>query len=253
MHKVELKYKKKVLTRLIPSSWNELSMRQVRFAARLMLKKTSVFNFCLFSLIKFLRIPHRWLRCIDGETMYILSEKTHFLLEENTFTVNLFPVLKIKGRRYYGPASNLYDITLIEYAKAETRFIKYSETNDRKYLNELIAILWRPRKFFFFKRYKYDDRFINNADSISRLPEDITFSIFLFFYGCRNYIIQSFPHVFIKTEDDATTENFGWAGLINDLAGTKFGDIDKTSDTYLYTILLYLEQCAMREIENRKK
>ncbi len=64
-----------------------------------------------------------------------------WLFEKNTFTTNLFPMLKVPDGRFpffttkfYGPASNFDNITLDEYADAEFCLAEYARTNAELWL-----------------------------------------------------------------------------------------------------------------------
>ena len=63
------------------------------------------------------------------------------------FTRNFIP--KICGR-YYGPADAFQDLTFCEYRIAHGFFAEYARNGKPDDLNKLIAVLYRPRKRFYW-------------------------------------------------------------------------------------------------------
>lgn len=262
MKNIILKYKGKSIKRSLPENWNELTGKQLIKISGLFNKQLRIYEFRLICLFYIISVNYRIFDRIDRETLYLIGEQINFLLKENNLVRNLIPSIKIRLKKYYGPSDRFQNITLIEFAKAETRYKNYIETNNEKYLNELIAILYRPKKWFIpflklinnyngDKRREYNDRYIKNMDRISNLPINLRLAILLYWEGCRLYIMNKYTHVFSRDQEEKKNDT-GWAGLITDLAGTKFGDIDQTANTLLHTILIYLETAAIRAIEMEK-
>lgn len=249
----EVKVDKRVI--MLPGSWNELSREQYEFVCGLLLEGLSEELYKLRLMRYFMDMPLKLFKPVD---IYAIEEQLGFLCKEPDITYNKYSELSIKGKSYYGPADMLEDITLIEFARADQRFLEYVANKDEKDLNELIAVLWRRRKMFIgFQRLfriwdgDYRVRFqdymtYQNSNIFARLPQRKKFAIFLWYAACRKRIIEIFADVF-DGEKDKDSKEYGWGDIIIDLAGDKFGTIDKTANTLLFTILMYLRNNKKKE------
>jgi hypothetical protein len=244
-----------------PASWNELTFKQLSLISFLFGEKLKIVDFKIIALFKFLNIKKSVFAKITDTDMTFLTNTLDFLVNNVVLTKNLLPKMKLGIVKYlYGPADKLKNVSFIEFAKADTNYLLYLNTKDEKYLNKLIAVLYRQRHWFvnimkflnIFNgdvRQKYNDYFIiKNEPAIAKLKLNDRIAIMLFYQGCRNYIINKFPRVF-KSGGSEDKESFGWAQLILELAGTKFGNDEQTANTLLHTILMHLEISA---IQNEK-
>ena len=166
--------------------------------------------------------------------------------------------LNIADDVYHGPNSSLSNISFYEWCKADSYFINYHETKKKRYLNKLIATLYRPSKpnteenkatnFNGDVRLPlqgYESTLNKRAWMISQLPLVNRLTILHFFSSCRKEITDTFENIFPKPKDDEVPEkrggnDYGWAGVILELAGTKFGDDAAVSSKPLFTILVHL-------------
>jgi hypothetical protein len=257
-----------------PSSWNELSQRQLIDICDLFIQKKTenIFraavvlimigkNTLLFKSWRFYnfmkskgRNHSMFADVLDGINVSIfrISETLDFLYKKNELTRNLIP----KFRGLYGPSDLFGNLTFIEYSKADIRCRSYDNTHDEKYLNELIAVLYRPGKYFWNirrhftadsdPRQSYGDRYISNAKRVARWPQAVRRAIYLYYKGCSEALLTRYPHVFTVVENSEQPQNaFGMGGLIASLAGEKFGNPDQTANTMLHYILIHLEQEAI--------
>jgi hypothetical protein len=188
------------------------------------------------------------------------------------------------GKKFIAPSARLSNSVFVEFAFADEYLQKYLETKDVQFLNKLIACIYRPKKSFIQqlinpssdKRQKFNEEDIErNSKLISYLPDEIRFSIFLFYIGCRKYLVKTFAAVFQsdysedeslpvdlrerlrkqKEEQSKNEINFGWIGLINNLSKSgQYGDYEKTKYTNLHTVLYNLcidiIQAKKKENEN---
>lgn len=179
-----------------------------------------------------------------------LLDLMKWLGEPSELTKNPFPVLKVGRRKYQGPKEGLKDITYYDFALVDLllRDMAYAMKEDRPADAEaakvkIMAVLWKK------PGEQYDEKRAEaRAKTFSRLSAEWKDTAYLFVSGCLRQIMRSFPRIFTDGQDtdDAQDENYGHAEVILDLAGGKFGDIEKTQYTPLYTILMYLEHEARR-------
>lgn len=158
-----------------------------------------------------------------------------------------FKIRKFRARlkTYHAPADYLKNVTILEFSKADHAFNQYIKTKEMHYLDHLVAVLYRParnkseragdiRVPFMAETLEADTK------KIRRVPSKIKHAILLSFWGCRNHLVERFPGVFYS-EPKQQDQQYGWAGLLLELSGGKFGDLDKTCDANLYTVLMYLD------------
>ena len=74
------------IKRQLPSAWNELTRKQLFPIAKGFLARITAADFKVQLLKAFLRINKRYLRKIDAESVFFLSETLNFVLEENKLT-----------------------------------------------------------------------------------------------------------------------------------------------------------------------
>ena len=103
------------------------------------------------------------------------------------------PVLKIGGRRFYGPDDAIFNSVYGEFIQATNEFTDYSKTGDESHLDRMIATLYRPAKRFSWLRkqlpgYKGDKRRQFNphlteryAKRLAKLPAHLKYAVYLFF------------------------------------------------------------------------
>jgi hypothetical protein len=240
----------------MPSEWNELTKKQVLFVSRLFQGQHSVVDFKIRMLLNFLSIRQKVLKGMDHEDVYFLCESLNFLFKEVTLTKNLLPVLRTGRRKYFGPADAMMNCTFGEFTMANSLLDSFSKTKEQKYLDEMVAVLYRPRKWFWFIRKAFTDnqdprkKFVNRSlkkrsRNISRLDYEIKYSVFLFFSGVLNSLPMLYPYIY-QQKGDAGSEDNGWASLIISLADGKTDDksLETVMNSNLYNVFIGLNKKA---------
>lgn len=180
-------------------------------------------------------------KVLDNEELYNLLFLVDWVFERNTLTKNIFPILKVNSTDFYGPNNGLKNITCIEFAISESFFKSYNTKNDIESLNSLIGCLYRntdnTKKFGDLREDFNKDKIEFYSAIFSELDEEIKQCILLWYIGCRNKIISNFNIIFKGNENDKPSE-YGFLGLIMNMAGGKFGDFEKTSNTNLFLFLM---------------
>mgnify|MGYP003487987663 FL=1 len=152
------------ITKLTPSTWNELTPRQLIYVAsqwqgwkHIELSKQKGIATAKQRAIDFSRIAllqqlldinpfnifsptRRAFNNVAPEQMVDLLKTTDFIFAENTLTENKFH----KIGKLYGPRSELKYLRIGEFAYTETAFLRYHNTGKAEHLNNLCAILYRP-------------------------------------------------------------------------------------------------------------
>ena len=240
----------------MPSAWNELTRKQVLFVSRLFQGQLTLMDFKLRVLLKFLTIRQKVMKRIDHEDVYFLCESLDFLFKEVSLTKNLLPDLRNGRRKYLGPADAMMNCTFGEFTMANSLLDSFSKTKEQKYLDEMVAVLYRPRKWFWFIQKSFTDnqdprkRFVNRSlkrrcQRIARLDNEVKYSIFLFFSGVLNTLPLLYPYVY-EQQGSTGSEDNGWASLIISLADGKTDDksLETVMNSNLYNVFIGLNKKA---------
>lgn len=224
-----------VLKLTAPTSWNELTQKQLFYVMKRFIRelpeKYVLINFLeYFCRIKLLKgtVRHKGKNCftfrkrfrkflMTAEQVTIMLTKLEFLLKETGLTKNPLPVFKIKRTKYYGPADSLYNITLREFIFAEMNFMSFCKGRHVVYLNNLIAILWRPQvkpyepdspHYSGDRRERFNDHiFIKRAHRLYKLPLYKKYALFSFYSGARIQLQKEFPAVFKEDGGSSNPRN----------------------------------------------
>ena len=172
-------------------------------------------------------------------------------------TKNLIPEIKINGITYYGPADSLTNILFHEYIVTETNLVNYYQTQDEKFLNNLIAALYReedpqynPTDIAFSgdRRKPFNDFQIEaRANAISKLDPKIKQAILFFYDGCRNYLKICFPEVF-EGSGSGDNENIFklFMKLVTALTNNDITKNEQVRKSYLYEVMISLQEMKIQ-------
>jgi len=251
--------------RSLPSTWNELTREQLLYVSGLFASKLPLVEFRVKALFEFLSMKRTALRRIAPEDAYTLCESLDFLNKEVALTRNMLPVIKAGLRKYLGPADAMTNCTFGEFTLACSALDKFQKAGEEKYLDELVAILYRPKKVFWFIRKYFTDnqdpraKFMNRAlkkraGKIARVDHCVKYSIYLFFNGVLNSLPGLYPYVY-KQKDEPGDHDNGWASLIISLADGKTDDIslETIMNSNLYNVFIGLNKKAKEYHEYMSK
>lgn len=218
-----------------PSSWNELSLQQLREFAHLITQGYNLTELRTVFLFKLLRIqrtakqPFQFLIQVkrgrkkfaisdDDFSMlvssldFIFSKKHDQPFVNSRLTKNHFP----KVGKLCGPSDACYNICFLEWHTAELEFARYNRLLEEKYLDRLIATLYRPASGISTKdveyngdlRQPFNDHLIDDiAQETAKLPAITKYIIYLFYQGCRIGFIERFDRVFSKGDSETSTKD----------------------------------------------
>jgi hypothetical protein len=277
-------------THIVASEWNELTGKQLRKIMRVIWTGNDLQ--CRFKLFRILT-GWSWKRLYLVSGMFHIKQisfiaqlpfinkyvekylnncarlfdavidATHFLFVTNDLVKNLIPVY----RGFYGPDEEIRNVKMAEFTFSEIAFLAWKKSKDPKYLDDLVAILYRPG------RKKYDHRKNSdgdhrepfnpnlspyNAKQIAKWPMDVKLSIATFYMGCREKKIIDNERVFSGSGEGDESLYGLWSVMRNVAKAGHFGDFDKVQDQYIDTILMELNEVIVEaekreeEIENMK-
>ena len=239
-----------------PSNWNELTRKQVLFVSRLFQGQLSMVDFKLRALFDFLSVRQKVIKRIHPEDAYFLCETLDFLFNEVTLTRNLLPIIRSGRRKFVGPSDAIMNCTFGEFTMANSLLDGFAKTKEQRYLDEMVSVLYRPRKRFWFIRKGFTDNqdprqaFASRSlkprcKRMAELDYSIKYSVFLFFSGVLNSLPALYPYVYEQKGDAGSADN-GWASLIISLADGKTDDksLETVMNSNLYNVLIGLNKKA---------
>ena len=255
--------------RTIPSTWDELTRKQLLLVSSFFNSGLTVAEFKVKLLFNFLRLKKKTERTISVEDAYFLGETLNFLLSEVRLTKSLVQSIRSKRfpwLRYHGPCDGMADCTFGEFTKAQVRFEAYSKTKDPAMLDEMVAVLFRQKRFLWFirrhfvessdKRVKFIDRTLaDRAKTISKVNDAEKYAIMLFVSGVQTSLPERFPNVYRSKPSSSTTKAGGWDTLIISLADGKTDDqsLERVMNSNMYNVFLGLEQKSIEYFDFIKK
>ena len=253
------------IRRSLPSQWNELSRKQLLFVSKLFSAQLTIVDFRVKALFEFLSIKRKNFKRIAPEDAFTLCESLDFLNKEVNLTRNLIPEIKAGLRKYHGPADAMVYCTFGEFTLACSALDEFQKTGEEKFLDQLVAILYRPKKIFWFIRKYFTDnqdprgKFMNRtlkkrAGKIVKVDHCVKYSIYLFFNGVLNSLPALYPYVYQEKNEAGDQEN-GWASLIISLADGKTDDksLETIMNSNLYNVFIGLNKKAKEYHEYMNK
>lgn len=265
MHHIELRQGDKVYSARFPEQWNELCKADLleicryfdgRTLAREAAYKFSFhllgFKFGHLSLNKaILKVPH--------EQIHEVSRLVDWIFKPSTLTKNLLPSIQVGWHTYIGPSDGLNRATFDEVVTAYVKQNLYKQQTDaaqkQRYLAELVATLYRPRKWWWWlvrffpdlsdgdSRITFNEATVKTrAKRLAKLSTAELYAVLLYFEGCHSFFERIAPDVFSsKGVGEGKKSRFGWETFYVGMAGDKFGTIDKVGRTYFTNILIGLQ------------
>ncbi len=181
-----------------------------------------------------------------------------WVTDKPTATVPLWP--ELCHGKYRCTRPGMTDLRYIDYVQADAACRDYFQAgNDAKAqqaLNRLMCALYAPVSSKGSRKPIPED----DAKAMKRMEADmaaqplqVKLAALVFFESCNALLLEEFPMIFSGSDNGDGECRFGPVGLIIEVAGEKFGDVDKTAESNLYTLLTYLEKEAIKYDEFKRK
>ncbi|AHM62318.1 hypothetical protein D770_20345 [Flammeovirgaceae bacterium 311] len=286
MEPLEIRFEDKVLhTVQVPRCWDHVSPKLYRkifpilFAGfkpshKIRLALVKLLLFSTYNPVKALRYWF-WIRQLPGETVYDISEAFKWIWDKPAPKA-WFNSFRLWIWRYHLPGDQLENATFVEYIYADNclEAIAEHQGDIRKCqaLDELVATLCRPSKWFLFIRmrmsnYDGDIRQRFNPAIMKRrakffrwLPIRWKLYVLSYFIACKISIVEdpAYSYVFPKSKKaKAKAADQGGGSLtelLKDLAHQKlYGSYDETAYQNLHTILTNLNYDNRKAAEQPSK
>ena len=239
-----------------PSSWAEITPKQLRVWAKVCLLKTKVSDALKAITFIFFGIKEKVFEQLEDEQHHQIHSKISFL-QKNTCFFWVIPSFTFLLKKYYGPANRLSNLTINEYRVTELYYQLFIKQNDVKHLHYLIATLYRPKRGEVIKndvRADYNEyQMARRAKYFKWLPASLKYATLFNYEGCRYYIQDhpKFKKLFKKGEAGKKEMLFDYDTMIQGVAGGIFGTYKETGETNLYTFLERVVK-QIEDVENLK-
>lgn len=194
----------------IATAWNELNERQRKKISELIFSAKEGSQTIYFLVLYHLFCPHksasfqgikeryRFLRLLLEVPLMRLIQHADFVF--SSLDLTKFPkFVNVSGKRYYGPADRLSNVSIEELNFAYKFYFDWITTKDINALNRLVTVIYRPAR----KKKRGDIRELFDQENIMtrghvfpKLPLDQKIAIGMAFKGSVEYLFSRFPVLF---------------------------------------------------------
>lgn len=229
---------------------------QLLFVSGLFRQKLTIPEFRIRVLFEFLWIKPKLRKSLHPEDVHYLVETFGFLLKEVNLTRNSLPVIRQGWRKYHGPSDGLQNCTFGEFTRANSLLDAFIRSGEQQYLDAIVAVFYRPAKWFWFIRKRFTDdedprrRYSSQTHKkrskrFALLDPQVKYAVYLFFSGVLNLLPGLYPYVYQQKDTESDQEN-SWATLIISLADGKTDDrsLKTVMNSNLYNVLIGLNHKA---------
>lgn len=199
----------------IPTNWNDLSERQRVKISDLVFSAEEGSGGVYFAALYYLFCPsksfsfgglkenYKFLRLILQVRFSDLIPHIEFIFKDLSLTK--FPeYVTVDGKKYYGPADRLSNISIDELNFAYNFFFDWITSKDTAALDRLITVIYRPAR----QKKRGDIRELFDKENVMKrgkvfpkLPLDQKIAIGLAFKGSVDYMFAKFPVLFPPSKE----------------------------------------------------
>lgn len=173
------------------------------------------------------------------------------------------PILhKVRYRgRVYLPPKDKFLIATEEFSFADAAYMSYYKTHQKKYLDILFAVIYRPADpWHIFRKlmpgYNGERRHAFNKHLLEkriedqvRISESVKLTLYFWYHLFRTSLPKDYSNVFTSS-NQAKAKSDGWLQVILGMASEgPFGDYDRVCKTQIHLVLKELD----RKSENLKQ
>ncbi|PJJ59446.1 hypothetical protein [Hymenobacter chitinivorans] len=240
----------------VPTTWNELTRAQLLHLVRVLYGPEGKLPRPLQLLHVLSGAPLATLLQLPAVQCVQLYSVTDFVFDEQQlFTQQLLPVVRVGVTRYAGPKSSLGNVLFGEFIFADTYFRAWATCQSAEALHLFLAALYRPvvpglgpsdprwqgdqREAFNEHRLEYF------AEKLQRLPDDQKLAITTWYRGCRAQLELEFPEVFdVQQQEVGAQQDGDWGRVLRKLSGGAFGTLEQTARQHLRTLMAEMQDAA---------
>ncbi|WP_343524394.1 hypothetical protein [Pedobacter sp.] len=240
-----------------PANWKQMQKEHLMMWASAMCSNLVTQKAKIILAALLFKIPkHVLINVLPRHERIRLSFKINFLFKKNELSAWLIPSFWFGFRKYYGPKNKLSNLTTEEFGLCELCWENFQLTKDQGFLDVLIAILYRPRRFFAIdddirqplRNYSREIR----TRRFKKLSEKMRWSVYLNYEGCRNYITGTYKQVFKSADPGEQAKPASWTKVVQSAAGGIFGNLKETEKSNVHKFLSELND-RLIQMEKDKK
>lgn len=203
----------------IPTTWNELTTRQLGYISELLAKAKEGDQGIYFAVVYHLFCPsvswswkgikerYKFMRLLLQVPFSEILPYSEFIFTDLKRTK--FPKsVKVDGVKYYGPADRLSNISIEELNFSYKFYYDWMTNKDGTALDRLVTTLYRPEK----KKRKGDiredfdmERITSRGAILPKLPTEVKTAIGFAYKGSVEYMFERYPVLFPKTAQKTET------------------------------------------------
>lgn len=256
MNVLNLTYKGQIKTIQGASVWSEVTKEQLLLWVAVMHGNANDEIKLQMALLIFYGIDLKTFFKLKEAHRIQLTPSLKNLISRNSLYRWLIPSIKVRFKRYYGPADALRNLTAHEFFNVcEPLYFKYKADNNPDTLNALCAALYREKRQGLIDndiRCDLTDEGIEKRlKKFRRVRMNTKLAIAFNYEGCRNSISAHRDYKLAFEGKQGKSKRKGDVTL--SLAGGPLGDHEKTKKTNLYTFLLHLVNLIEQEDELKSK
>lgn len=259
----------------LPESWNELTLRQLYFLVDITRQDTLIEEVKIKMLLRCLNASVLPPRKADGgrtrirfgnrlfgksypftpEEVHSLADLFGFLFEKEEesdryriqprLSVNPFPTLRIRCRRFTGADDGLYGITFEQFIYMQTYLDALRSDPSR--LDSLLACVWHRGKRFDIDRLERDARLLHH------LPDADKMVMCWFITGSLAILGEQYPRVFSGGGTSRNPVFDSQLRLLDSLAGSDMTKKDAVRKGLLIDALYTMDESIRRKEEREKR
>ncbi len=233
-----------------PGSWEELDRGGLlQYAKVISCKETTDDQVKHQLVMRLMKIPYNLFKRLPEPERVKTHEAIDWVYTQNTLTNWLLPVVSLNGKKVYGPADGLDDITGEEFMFCELAFERYLLDENTDHAIDIFTALYRKRRFWSSDRRRFSPKFMKKLELYGKyMSPAFKEAILINYAGCRNQIIALHPHVWIQAAagdgDGSGAGMTSWASLFMDISGGKWGPYPQTIRTNLFLLLKDMDKTA---------
>lgn len=245
------------MKRDFPESLNELSSEQLSQFCHAVLCSDNIYKAKLRVLSSVCKLPMMLLKAMDIAQVAQLTLLISRLFEVNDLTVNKLPEICFyhgwDAHRWIGPADGIANLSIKEFAVADSYFLAYMSSKEDSLLDLLIACLYRPQDkkknphrtdFDGDMREPFNEHILEKRATIVRSLSAVDRQRILYYYiGCRNQLSAHYPHLFDGSGDDGQESD--WLDMIRTLPNEKFGTIQQAEKENMHAVFSVVDRMMM--------
>lgn len=183
-----------------------------------------------------------------------IFELQKFLQSDKPFSCWIIKAIETESLFLQGPSDDFRNVTIGQFAFADTYFIQYIRDKKPEQLNKLITSLyylveWDP------------DGFLGLENKISLISEKTKTAILFNYMIMRMWIMQKYPYVFPKPPKDNDNKeskketlkpHSTWREFIRNLINGDYVNEDKILKTLMHTVLYDYNANIKKQINKKK-